>query len=51
MRKYWFLTVPLAGVMALGLSIVMQANIFFPAWGVLTILVWGVTSAAEKEEE
>ena len=50
MRRFWFVDVPVAGVLALGLSIVMQQNIFFPCWAVLAFLVWGVRSTAEKSE-
>jgi hypothetical protein len=49
-RTFWFLTVPLAAVLAFGLAVYMNANIFLPAWGIITIVLWGgIESASEKD--
>lgn len=48
-RKFWFLCVPLGAAMALGLSILIQSNVFFPAWGVFSVILWGVMSSKEEK--
>jgi len=48
-RKFWFICVPSGAATALGLSILTQANIFFPCWAVCSVILWGVMSTKEKK--
>jgi hypothetical protein len=48
-RKFWFICVPLGAVLAVGLSILTQANIFFPCWAVCSVILWGASSAKEEK--
>jgi len=48
-RKFWFLCIPLGCVFALGLSILIQANVFFPAACVFSVILWGVMSTKEEK--
>ena len=48
-RKFWFLCIPLGCVFALGLSILIQADVFFPAACVFSVILWGVTSTKENQ--
>ena len=47
-RKFWGIYVPLGAVIAAGLSILTGANVFFPGWGVASIVLWGI-GCANKE--
>jgi hypothetical protein len=48
-RKFWFLCAPLGAVLALGLSILIQANVFLPAMAVFSVILWGVLSSKEEK--
>jgi len=48
-QTLWAIIVPIAAVLALGLSIVSGANLFLPAWFVFSLLLWGGVEGMEKE--
>ena len=47
-RKFWAICVPMGAVLAVGLSILTGANIFFPCWAVCSVILWGVMSTKEE---
>ena len=47
-REFWVLIIPLAAVIAFALSIFVGANIFLPAWGIMTLVLYGVSHAKEE---
>jgi len=36
--------------LALGLSVVINANVFFPAWGVFSFVGWAILSSRKEEK-
>ena len=48
-QKFWALAVPLAGVCALVLSAVLDANVIFPAWFVFSLVGYGVLKSREEK--
>lgn len=47
-KRFWFICVPTGAFLALGLSILTQANIFFPCWAVCSVILWGALSTKEE---
>ena len=48
-QKFWVLVVPVCGVCALVLSVVLDANVFFPAWFVFALIGYGVLKSREEK--
>lgn len=50
-RSLWFLWVPLAAVFAFFLTLMANdGGVFLPAWGVLSVVLWGAGSALKGEK-
>jgi hypothetical protein len=48
MRRFWFICVPVGFVLGFALSVIIGANIWLPAWGISTLLIWAVGAEGEK---
>jgi hypothetical protein len=48
-RKFWFLCVPLGAVLSAGACVLFQTDIFWPAWGVFCVILWGMMSSKEEK--
>jgi hypothetical protein len=48
-QKFWVLVVPVCGVCALVLSVVLGANVFFPAWFVFSLVGYGILKSREEK--
>ena len=49
MRRFWFLCAPLGFILSLVWSILLDADVFFPAGCVFTFLLWAVGVGAKKD--
>lgn len=49
-RFFWFVGVPLTGLAALLASIIVDAPIFFPCWGVFAILWWAAIGGDDENK-
>ena len=49
-QTFWGICVPIGGVAAFVLTLVTgEAGVFFPAWAVLSLILWGIFSGLEEK--
>ena len=51
LKKFWVLYAGLGAVMAFVLCVLTNANVFLPAWGLSTLVIWAVCDSQKKEKE
>ena len=50
-RALWLLWVPLGGVIAFVIALLSNdGGVFLPAWGVVSVILWGAGSAFRRNE-
>lgn len=50
-RALWFLWVPLGAVVAFVITLLSgEGSVFLPAWGVISVILWGAGSGFRRSE-